>query len=121
MRRRPARVAGPIFRVGLVSMTAMAALVVPDLSSDARAAVNGCHATMTGTFLQPSWPVASWSPARWAYEVNDMNGVGIRSVILQWTVDMDANLAYYQDPPTWYPRGADMVGNLLSTAAPRST
>jgi hypothetical protein len=114
-------VAGPIVRVGLVSMAAMAAVVVPDLSSDARAAVNGCHATMTGTFLQPSWPVASWNPARWAQEVNDMNGVGIRSVILQWTVDMDANLAYYQDPPTWYPRGADMVGSLLSAAGPRST
>jgi hypothetical protein len=96
---------------------------VPGAAAAASAAVtvSGCHATMGGTFLQPSWPVASWDGARWGQEINDMNGVGIRSVILQWTVDMDANLAYYQSPPGWYPRGADMVGNLIASAGSRST
>ncbi|MCA1671657.1 MAG: DUF4434 domain-containing protein [Actinobacteria bacterium] len=71
---------------------------------------------MTSTFLQPSWVVFSWSAARYDRELSDMRGVGIRSVIAQWTVDMDANEAYYAAPADWYARGADMVGSLLASA-----
>jgi len=89
--------------------------------TNANAAVTGCHATMSGTFLQPSAAVASWDAARWDLELTDMEAIGIRTVILQWSVDMDANLAYYATPPTWYPRGADMVGNLMAAAARHGT
>ncbi|MGI8809328.1 MAG: DUF4434 domain-containing protein [Acidimicrobiales bacterium] len=77
-----------------------------------------CRAVMTGTFLQPSPAVSAWSAARYDQELRDMRDVGIRTVILQWTVDMDANLAYYAAPAGSYPRGADMVGSLLSSARP---
>ena len=75
-----------------------------------------CRAVMSGTFLQPSHSVLAWSAARYDKELSDMRAVGIRSVIAQWTVDMDANAAYYAAPAGWYPRGADMVGSLLAAA-----
>lgn len=45
-----------------------------------------------------------------------MRAGGIHTVIDQWTVDMDANQAYYPDPAGWYPEYVDMVGPLLSAA-----
>jgi len=96
-------------------------LTYPVEGADATASVNSCQAKMSSTFLQPSWDMASWDAVRWDRELAYMEGVGIRTVILQWSVDMDANLAYYADPPTWYPRGADIVGSLMSAAARRGT
>jgi hypothetical protein len=80
-----------------------------------------CHPTMRGTFLQPSFPLFSWDSTRYDQELTAMNAVGIRSVILQWTVDMDANQAYYPDPASWYPQGANLVGSLLSSAGRHGT
>lgn len=45
-----------------------------------------------------------------------MKAAGITAVIDQWTVDMDANQAYYPAPATWYPEQANMVGPLVSVA-----
>jgi hypothetical protein len=86
--------------------------------SVARAAggAGGCGAVLTGTFLQPSYSVFAWSATRYQQELGDMRAVGIRTVIDQWTVDMDAAQAYYPDPATWYPEYVDMVGPLLSAA-----
>ncbi|MCA1675090.1 MAG: DUF4434 domain-containing protein, partial [Actinobacteria bacterium] len=75
-----------------------------------------CRAVLTGTFLQPSYAVFGWSAARYDQELRDMRAVGIRTVIDQWTVDMDANLAHYPASDGWYPRGADMVRPLLASA-----
>jgi len=106
-------------RARLVPIAALAAaalaLVLPASSTPAQAATS-CRARMTSTFLQPSWDVFAWSPARYASELSAMKAVGIRTVIDQWTVDMDANLAHYPAPATWYPRGADMVGPLIREA-----
>jgi hypothetical protein len=101
--------------VTLAAVTAAAlALLVPSVSSSAQAATT-CRAKMSSTFLQPSYPVFAWSAARYDQELRDMKAVGIRTVIDQWTVDMDAKHAYY--PATnWYPRHDDMVGKLLASA-----
>lgn len=74
---------------------------------------------MGATFLQPSWPVASWSRGRYDVELADMSVVGIRTVILQWTVDMDAKIAWFPASLSGYRRNADMVGLLMAAAARR--
>lgn len=71
---------------------------------------------MGGTFLQPASPVFAWSAARYDQELRDMRGVGITSVIDQWSVDMDAKASYYVSPAALYPTGADMVGSLMASA-----
>lgn len=98
---------------GSVAVVAALSLVVNPASAPA---ATSCPATLSGTFLQPSWDVFSWSDARFDRELSDMAGVGIRTVILQWTVDMDADLAFYPSPAGWYPRGANTVGSLLAAA-----
>jgi hypothetical protein len=107
-----------MLRARIVALAATVAivlgLVVPSGSAPAQAL--RCRAAMTSTFLQPSFPVFAWSPARYDQELRDMKAVGITSVIDQWTVDMDANEAYYPSSTGWYPRGPNMVGNLLSAA-----
>jgi len=105
-------------RVRLVALAALASvaltLVVPGTSSPAQAA--SCRARMSSTFLQPSWPVFAWTPTRYSQELSAMKAVGIRTVIDQWTVDMDANLSHYPAPAGWYQRGADMVSPLIKEA-----
>lgn len=90
------------------------ALIVPSGSAPAQAA--SCRASMSSTFLQPSWPVFAWNGARYDQELRGMKALGISTVINQWTVDMDANQAYYPAPAGWYPRGANMVGELMASA-----
>jgi hypothetical protein len=108
-----------MIRARLVALAAASAIVlsllIPAAAAPAQAA--SCGATMSSTFLQPSFPVFAWSPARYSQELAGMKAVGIGSVIDQWTVDMDANQAYYPTPSGWYPRGANMVGSLLTAAA----
>jgi len=110
-----------MLRVRLVALAALIAIVlalpIPGGSAPAEAAT--CRAVMSSTFLQPSFPVFDWTPTRYGQELSDMKAVGIRTVIDQWTVDMDANQAYYPTPSNWYPSGANMVGNLLNAAGPR--
>ncbi|MGH9124799.1 MAG: DUF4434 domain-containing protein [Acidimicrobiales bacterium] len=101
--------------MGAVSLFAGLVGLAPS-TAHAASGGNGCGATLTGTFLQPSYSVFAWSATRYQQELGNMRTVGIRNVIDQWTVDMDANQAYYPDPVTWYPEYADMVGALLSAA-----
>ena len=103
------RLAPPVVAV-LATMTLPIPIAAP------AAGAGACHATMSSTFLQPSVPVFSWSGARYDAELAAMSRIGIRTVIDQWTVDMDANLAHYRAPASWYPRGANMVDNLLYAA-----
>ena len=100
--------------VALAASLVALTLSAPAVAAPAQAAT--CRPTMSSTFLQPSFPVFSWSPARYGEELSAMKAVGIRSVIDQWTVDMDAGQAYYPAPSSWYPRGPDMVGTLLAQA-----
>ena len=100
------------------------ALLVPAASVRAEAATiapTSCRAKMSGTFLQPSFPVFAWSSARYDRELTDMRNVGIRFVIDQWTVDMDAGEAYYAAPTVPYRQGPNMVGSLLAAAGRQGT
>ena len=107
-------------RACLVVVSALSLLIViPGVTQPAAAAVTSCRPAMSSTFLQPSFPVFGWSAARYGEELSAMKAVGITSVIDQWTLDMDANLAHYPAPAGWYPRGADMVTPLLQAAAKR--
>jgi hypothetical protein len=109
-----------MLRARLVALAAIPAILLSLLVTGAAApaqAATTCRATMTSTFLQPSFPVFDWSSSRYTQELGAMRAVGIRTVIDQWTVDMDANQAYYRTPAGWYPRGADMVGNLVNAAS----
>ncbi len=105
---------------GISMALAMASIITPIA---ARASIGttsslGCRATLGGTFLQPSSPVFAWTATRYQQELGEMRDVGIRTVIDQWTVDMDADQAYYPTPANGYPAGANMVGSLLSAAGP---
>lgn len=110
--------------VGLCAVLAIAAFAAPAVSgvdvgtgvAVAATAPAKCKGVLGGTFLQPSWSVFSWSGARYQQELSQMKATGITAVIDQWTVDMDADQAYYPDPSTWYPEQANMVGPLLSAA-----
>ncbi|MFN2561305.1 MAG: DUF4434 domain-containing protein [Jatrophihabitans sp.] len=75
-----------------------------------------CRPLLFATFLQPSYAVFQWSPARFDEELADMTAIGINTVILQWTVDMDARQSYYPTPGTAYPTAMDIVGPLLNAA-----
>lgn len=83
-------------------------------------AVQNPNPTMTSTFIQPSinaqYPTINWNRTQWDTEFSEMKDVGITTVIVQWTVDQDANQAYYPDPSTWYPQKTDMVGNIMQAA-----
>jgi hypothetical protein len=76
-----------------------------------------CRPLMSATFLQPSYAIFPWSATRYSSELSDMTAIGISSVVLQWSVDMDAHQSYYPTTSTAYPTYTDMVGTLTTTAA----
>lgn len=82
--------------------------------------VASVKAKMTATFLQPSintaYPTINWSVARLEQEFALEKAAGITVVIDQWTVDQDANQAYYPDGTGWYPQHGNMVGNVITAA-----
>lgn len=113
---RPCVGVAKLFRVTV--MATAVALLAPALTVGAAAAPAPafCRATMSGTFLQPSFAVFDWNGPRYDRELTAMKNVGIRTVIDQWTVDMDAGQVYYPDPSGPYSQGPDMVGSLLTAA-----
>lgn len=76
---------------------------------------------MTSTFVQPSinaaYPTINWTTAQFNTDFKSMSQAGIHDVIVQWTVDRDANQAYYPSTAGWYPQVGNMVGNIMSTAS----
>ncbi|MCA1709480.1 MAG: DUF4434 domain-containing protein [Actinobacteria bacterium] len=76
----------------------------------------GTRPLLGGSFIQESTTLDQWSPSRWDQELTDMDGAGIKTVILQWTLDEDNNRALYPAPAGWYPRGPDYVTPLLQSA-----
>ena len=79
-------------------------------------AATAAPAVMSATFLQPSSTTIPWTAQQYQREIALERAVGITGIIDQWTVDEDANQAYYPDPASWYPRGHDMTDPLLSAA-----
>ena len=86
------------------------------LGAPAASAGVGAAPVMTSTFLQPSVTTIGWSSQQFEREIALERAVGITGIIDQWTVDEDANQAYYPDPAGWYPRSTDMVDSLLYAA-----
>jgi hypothetical protein len=72
---------------------------------------------MSSTFLQPSGTTIPWTAKQYSSEISLERAAGITSVIDQWTIDEDANQAYYPDASGWYPRSSDMTDPLLSAAS----
>jgi len=106
-------------RIGSAVFLTAASLILPLPTGRASAATkvgSACRAVMGGSFLQPSSAVFGWSAARYDQELRDMRGVGITSVIDQWTGDMDAKRSYYVSLGGVYPTGPDMVGSLMASA-----
>lgn len=82
---------------------------------------SGVTPIMTGTFIQESPTIDTWTGSRWDEEMTDMDAVGIKTLILQWSLDEDDQKVLYPGPPvpnipgtsTPYLIGPDYVDNLL--------
>jgi hypothetical protein len=98
-----------IAAAGVAATSALAPLT-------ARAATTTAAPVMSSTFLQPSGTTIPWTAKQYQSEITEERAAGITSVIDQWTVDEDANQAYYPDAGGWYPRSTDMADPLLSAA-----
>lgn len=96
----------------IASLAASACALMPNT------AVAATKPIMTASFIQPNPNTTiNWTSARFAQEYLYMKPVGITTVIDQWTVDQDANQAYYPSSAGWYPEKTNMVGNLVSSAS----
>ncbi|MDP9073253.1 MAG: DUF4434 domain-containing protein [Actinomycetota bacterium] len=60
----------------------------------------GTVPAITGTFIQESTLLDVWTGNRWSQELSDMSAVGIKTQILQWTLDEDNQKTLYPGPPT---------------------
>jgi hypothetical protein len=108
-----------LFRTTLSSLVLLGTFLVATTQSGQAAGLTTpapCPATMAGTFLPPSW-ASSWSLSRFAQDIDSMNGVGINTVILQDSIDLDAKVAYFPNPPAGYPSGPNVAGDVIQEAA----
>jgi hypothetical protein len=101
---------------GLLVSATLAPLAPLALSSAPASAATAASPVMTSAFLQPSGTTIGWSSQQYASEIALERAAGITGVIDQWTVDEDADQAYYPDASGWYPRAGDMTDPLLATA-----
>ena len=99
-----------------ITMALVGTLATFVLCSPAASAGATPAPVMTSTFLQPSGTTIGWSSQQFEREIALERAVGITGIIDQWTVDEDANQAYYPDSAGWYPRSTDMVDSLMSAA-----
>lgn len=77
---------------------------------------------LRSTFLMPSinaqYPNITWTQAQFEAEFQWMTSAGIHEIILQWTVDQDANETYFTySGGTLPPEYNNMVGTCLAAAA----
>jgi Domain of unknown function (DUF4434) len=100
----------------ITTMVVAAGLASALLCAPAATAATVAPPVMSSTFLQPSSTTIPWTGQQYQREIALERAVGITGVIDQWTVDEDANQAYYPDPASWYPRGDDMTDPLLWAA-----
>jgi hypothetical protein len=104
-------------RLSIIKSVAAAGVLAPALLFPLEAqAATTAPPVMSTTFLQPSGTTIPWTAAQYEREIALERAAGITGVVDQWTVDEDANQAYYPDPSSWYPRASDMVDPLLSAA-----
>jgi hypothetical protein len=95
----------------------LASAALTPLAAGVAGAATTAPAVMSATFLQPSGTTIPWTAKQYQSEITLERAAGITGIIDQWTVDEDANQAYYPDAAGWYPRGSDMTDPLLTAAA----
>lgn len=110
----------PLKAAAIAVATSAITLVCGGVSQAAITTAATTRAVMTSTFIQPSVnakdPTINWTQAQYSQDFQRMTGAGIRSVVVQWTVDQDANQAYYPSSAGWYPQASNMVGTIMSAA-----
>src|ERR1035438_712014 len=103
-------------KLSIIATAAMAGVLAPALLCASGASAAAALPVMSATFLQPSGTTIPWNGQQYQREITLERAVGITEIVDQWTVDEDANQAYYPDPSGWYPRSDDMTDPLLSAA-----
>jgi len=103
---------------GVLAAATLSSLTLFPLTAEAAGAVTAASPVMSSTFLQPSGTTIPWTARQYQSEIALERAAGITGIIDQWTVDEDANQAYYPDASGWYPRASDMTDPLLSAAGP---
>jgi hypothetical protein len=86
------------------------------LTAEAAGAATAAPPVISSTFLQPSGTTIPWTVTQYQSEITLERAAGVTGIIDQWTVDEDADQAYYPDASGWYPRASDMTDPLLSAA-----
>src|ERR1700753_1876448 len=96
---------------GVLATAALASLTLSPVAAEATTSP-----VMSSTFLQPSGTTIPWTAKQYQSEITLERAAGITGIIDQWTIDEDANQAYYPDASGWYPRGDDMTDPLVAAA-----
>lgn len=120
-RRRPAA-----FLPG--GSNAAAVVAAPAAQATAAASANGAQGfvqpppILRSSFLFPSinaqYPTITWTQAQFEAEFSWMTSAGIHEIVLQWTVDQDANESYFNiGATTLPPQYNNMVLTCLEAAA----
>ncbi len=100
----------------ILTLAATGLLATAALAPVAADAATAAPPVMSSSFLQPSSTTIPWTAKQYQSEITLERAAGITSVIDQWTIDEDANQAYYPDAAGWYPRNDDMTDPLLTAA-----
>jgi hypothetical protein len=81
-----------------------------------------CRSIVQGTFLQGTAPL-DWTAAQWDSELKNMTAVNMRELVLQWSLQVDDNRAFYPSSIPGYAQAVsqgglpvDVVGNTLANA-----
>src|ERR1035438_6604371 len=96
-------------KLSIIATAAMAGVLAPALLCASGASAAAALPVMSATFLQPSGTTIPWNGQQYQREITLERAVGITEIVDQWTVDEDANQAYYPDPSGWYPRSAAAI------------
>jgi hypothetical protein len=103
--------------VTLAAAAVLAPVALTPLAATSASAATAAAPVMSTAFLQPSGTTIGWTAKQYQSEISLERAAGITGVIDQWTIDEDANQAYYPDASGWYPRSDDMTDPLLSAAS----
>ena len=105
------------FRRAPRAWSVVAPVALTPLAATGASAATAAAPVMSTAFLQPSGTTIPWTAKQYQSEISLERAAGITGIIDQWTIDEDANQAYYPDASGWYPRSGDMTDPLLSAAS----
>ena len=84
-------------KLSIIVTAAMAGALAPALLCASGASATAAPPVMSATYLQPSGTTIPWTSQQYQREITLERGVGITEIVDQWTIDEDANQAYYPD------------------------